>query len=933
MKNRYVILDLEATGNSPKNGDRIIQVGAVVVEENKIIDRYSSFVNAAAPIPLFVEQLTGISEEVLDDAPDFLEVAPELLKRLDGAYLVAHNVRFDLAFLNFELERCGYEAFMGPVIDTVELSRMLLPRADAYKLNQLADYLSIDHANPHQADSDAEVTAQIFIYLMKKMEALPLLTLQNLEPLVKRFHSDVEHIITALIRKKLTSLQQDEEEIDVFRQLALKWYEEKEDKGDRLEVDFTASREEMMKELSTVMQGFELREGQTEMMKAINEAQEEKRHAIIEAGTGIGKSLAYLLPSIYLAKKTGKPVVISTHTIQLQQQLLDRDIPLLKEILPFDINAALLKGRNNYIDLRRFEQQLFQTEENNYDTVLSKAQILIWLLETDYGDVDELNLPSGGKIFWHQIKSDVNVSLTQKSPWFSRCFYQRRRREAQQADIIITNHALLFTDLVANHQLLPAYDNVIVDEAHHLEDIVGDYFGVRTDYFSLLQQFDRIGLKDGSGLNVKIKDLLEEKGLFRELEQLNVTEDQTRVVLSDIDETFRMLHSYAARKVSGSNEIGRLSYRLTDEEGEYWEAITEAANRVVFGTRDILKQLKGIVKALEEKQEHLSMDEKGIVADFQSMVNALGEEGEKINYLMLEHHANEVKWIEVDPKGPINSAFLFSKPVEVGELLADQFFEKKDSVVLTSATLSVKNSFSYILERLGLEAFDPITKQLESPFDYEEQARLMVPVDLPLIKDVSSDVYVQAISAAIVSIARVTRGRMLVLFTSYDMLKKTHFVVKNLLEEDDISLISQGVDSGSRMKLTKNFKQTDEAILFGTSSFWEGVDLPGEDLSCLIIVRLPFSPPDNPLFESRSEVIKKEGGNPFMDLSLPQAIIRFKQGFGRLVRTQKDRGVVFVFDRRIISTRYGKLFIQSLPPVPVLKAPTEDLLNELDIWL
>ncbi|WP_347549879.1 ATP-dependent DNA helicase DinG [Pseudalkalibacillus hwajinpoensis] len=930
--NRYTIIDFETTGNSPKNGDKIIQIGLAVVEDGSIVERYASFVNPEQRLPPFIQQLTGITDDDVKDAPLFEEVAPELLKRLDGAYFVAHNVRFDLNFMNAELDESGYEPFSGPIIDTVELARILLPTAEAYKLSWLADHLSITHENPHQADSDAEVTAELLLYLFDKLNDLPIVTLHQLAELAARLYSDIEVVLNEMIEQKQLVIEP-EGNFEVFRDIAMKRQEElKEIEPMKEPILFEEAQKDLADRMAQIIPGFEVRKGQSDMMKQVALAFEQNQHALIEAGTGIGKSLGYLLPGVVHAKNTGKPVVVSTHTIQLQEQLLQRDIPFLRDILPFEFGATIIKGRSNYLDLTRFEQQLYRVEDDNYDTILTKAQILIWLLETDYGDVEELNLSSGGKLFWQQVKSDAAVSANHRSPWFSRDFYHRRKRFSMNADLIISNHALLFSDLINEHQLLPAYQQAVIDEAHHLEDIATEFFGVKTDYFAIIQGFVRMGLKDGDGLYGKIVSIL--KDLESDVQEYKVEIDAyVKTILGDLDELFRMLHRYVQKNINRSNEIGRLSYRLTEESGPAWEAIQEAAHRLVFYLKDLDKVLKKLEKEFDLKEDELTREQLNAAADFKGIHASVLEELAKVDYLLLQENNNDVKWVEIDPKGALNSAFLFSRPVEVGTVLSSEYFGKKKSILLTSATLTVRNSFDYMVKRLGLEEFGPIVERYESPFDYSEQARLMIPTDLPMIKDVSDAQFVEHITDAILQIARVTRGRMLVLFTSYDMLRKAHHRMKELIEHDELTLISQGVDSGSRVRLTKNFKESDEAILFGTSSFWEGVDIPGEDLSCLIIVRLPFSPPDNPVFQARSEQLKESGGNPFMELSLPEAIIRFKQGFGRLVRSQRDRGAVFVFDRRIISTRYGRSFVKSLPEVPLLKGSIEELVNELDLWL
>ncbi|MGO4888081.1 ATP-dependent DNA helicase DinG [Anaerobacillus sp. MEB173] len=937
LKGRFVVMDLETTGNSPKNGDRIIQIGAVVIENGELTERFSTFIYPNRSIPLFIQQFTGINDEMVESAPTFEEAAPMLLRLLDNAYFVAHNVNFDLSFLDAELQNCGYEAFSGPSIDTVELSRLLLPSENSYKLGQLAEKLNVDHDRPHQADSDAEVTAQLLLYLFSKLNKLPLLTLQKLQPLLKKFHSDLDRIIENIIQTKLLMVNNDDVDYDIYRQLVLKKRSSIDKNEDTFDHDqFNASNHELLDgtgTLSEVMASYEIREGQQEMMKIINDALEANQHLLIEAGTGTGKTLAYLFPSVYYAKKYKEKVVISTHTIQLQEQLIERDIPILKKAVPFDFSTAILKGRNHYLCLRKFEYSLSNTYDDHYDDVLTKGQILIWLTETDTGDVEELNLPSGGMRLWHELKSDAKSCLGSKCPWFTRCFYHQARRRALEAELIITNHALLFTDLVVDHQLLPTYKYAVIDEAHHIEDVASDYLGLQSDYFAFAHSFNRLGTVDGHDLIAKLSEIAKTyspkaNDLFTKIDKESIN------CKIELDELFRMIHDYVVNQKTSNSEVGRVSYRYEahKEKGKHWSAVMEATLRVNSQLKDIMRDMKKIAHLLHEAETEFTFVEKGYLSSFNSVMATMEEERSKLEQLLLQYDPEYVYWIEADAKGAKNAIYMYSKPIDVSDRLADEFFAKKHSVIMTSATLTVKDSFSYLIDRLGLIDFGPQTAIIKSPFTYDHQVQMMIPTTVPNIKDVAENEYVASITEHLYELAKTTDGRMLVLFTSYEMLRKTYYSLKDI-NNDQFVLIGQGINSGSRAKLTKSFKQYEQAILFGTSSFWEGVDIPGEDLTCLVIVRLPFSPPDNPIIEAKSERLKELGKSPFMELSLPQAIIRFKQGFGRLIRTRKDRGVIVVFDRRLTTTRYGKSFIKSLPPLNVIEKPLDELLIHLKQWL
>ncbi|MFC0559916.1 ATP-dependent DNA helicase DinG [Halalkalibacter alkalisediminis] len=937
MKERYTVVDIETTGHSVIKGDRIIQIGAVVIEHGEVVETFATFVNPGQVIPPFIEDLTGISDANVANAPAFHKIIPDLLELLEGSAFVAHNVDFDESFLKMQMELEGYRFPKMPVFDTVELSRILLPQQESYKLSQLSDQLGFSHERPHQADSDAEVTATLFLTLIHKLKQLPLLTLQQLVPLSRRFKSDLEPLLSSYIHEKVNMGISDDRDYDCYRQLALKKIVD-----DKVEVesehsftfsDYSSSLFEEDGKMESAFIKYELRPGQRQMMKEVDEAFQQNEHKMIEAGTGTGKSLAYLIPAAFYAHENKQPVVISTQTIPLQEQLLARDLPLLKKMLPFQVDAALLKGRSHYLCLRKFEQSLTSIDTDSYDVLLTKALLLIWLTETDQGDIEELNLPSGGRGFWFEVQSDAASDLGRYSPWFSRCFYHRARKRAQKASLIITNHALLCTDLVHEQRLLPAYTHAVIDEAHHLEETASDHLGAKTDFLTFSYLFQRIGINQEADMLKTLTHLIANYQIAVKAEDLS---NKLISLKEEIDELFRMLHGYVMQKQrTSSTDVGRIRYRFESfaENNSYWQAILECGMRVHMQTKDCLQQLKQWLKLFQDIRDDMTYKDRGFIVDVESVIDMLYEEEQILYEMLLEYDPNVVYWIEVEPRGAKNATFLFSKPIDVSELLADHFFTKKKSVILTSATLSVNGTFHYQEKRLGLTDFGLKTSIIPSPFSYMDQVRLLLPKDIPAIKDVKEEEFSIEVAIKLWRLMEVSKGKILVLFTSYDMLKQVYHHVRQFNEFGTYQLIGQGITSGSRAKLMKMFKQSNQATLFGTSSFWEGIDLPGDELRTLVIVRLPFSPPDQPLLQAQFEKAKEDGQNPFMEISLPQAIIRFKQGFGRLIRTAEDRGVVFVFDRRISTARYGKQFIRSLPNVPVFEDELENLLEQFQDYM
>ncbi|MBO0958181.1 ATP-dependent DNA helicase DinG [Neobacillus sp. MM2021_6] len=933
MLNKFVVIDLETTGNLPKKSDKIIQFAAVVIENGKITEKFSSLINPKKAIPPFIEELTGINDDMVAGAPLFSEIAEKVTSLLEGAYFVAHNVLFDLSFMQEELIQAGGEGFFGPVLDTVEMARILYPTADGYKLSDLAEKENLNHDRPHQADSDALVTAELFLLLLSRLAALPQITIRQITQLSGGLKSDLQQLLDELINSVGEIRDQLPDSIEVYNDLAIKKYSVKVGvESEKKDVLYPADEKDKIEMIKHGFQFFEKRLGQFQMMDTVYESFQTQRNTLIEAGTGVGKSLGYLLPIAYFSKQHNLPVIVSTHTIQLQEQILKNEIPLLAKIIPFTITTVLLKGRNHYLSLDKFHQTLMD-ENDNYDTTLTKMQILVWLTETDTGDKDELNLSSGGLLYWNKIKDEPNV-YSQNNGWRERDFYLRAKNKAHAADIVITNHSLLLSDLKGEGSILPAADFVVIDEGHHLEKVASRFFGYSLDYFSTRMLLGHFGL-------------YEQKQLFYELEKLiaPIHKKETNLIPAfelnrlmmeltyEMDEFFKLIALYAKTKLTNKKSYNRIKVRLSDAGSRKEKnALVHCAERFAFLLKDLHSAITNRLNWIKTEKLILTSEDENKIEEIFTFVNELEELRNTVISCFIKE-TKDVKWIEMDIRAPQNITTFIAQPAFVAEQLKEKFFRAKKAVVLTSATLSVNNSFDYIMTELGLNAVSTKQMTIPSPFNYKNQVQLCIPDDIPEINTVTLEEYVIAITEHIITIAEATKGRMLILFTANDMLKRTYELIKESGFLDEYVLIAQGITSGSRTRLTRNFQRYEKAILLGTSSFWEGVDIPGEDLSCLVIVRLPFSPPDEPLTEAKCQLIEQRGGNPFNEYSLPEAILRFKQGFGRLIRTEKDRGIMFVFDRRIVTTKYGRSFLQSVPEIPVKKGTINELVKIIPNWL
>ncbi|WP_101844065.1 ATP-dependent DNA helicase DinG [Halobacillus sp. Marseille-P3879] len=921
---QFAIVDLETTGNASSKQDRIIEIGVVIIDGKKVIKEFNSLVYPEREIPPFISSLTGIDNEDVIGAPLFSEIAEEVYQLFYDTYIVAHNVEFDLGFLNSELIECGFPPLGNPIIDTVELARILLPTSTSFKLGHLAEQLQLGHERPHRALSDAQVTGELLLYLLDKLTQLPERTLNQLLKVTEKLKSYLRPIIeTSIDEVRYTSAEKGS--LVVMHGLSIKKISIPEKKIQHHTTSFAewlTSVYEGEKGLKKSLSDFETRSGQREMSQTVYQSLSSNKHALIEAGAGTGKSISYLLSALYYSIENQQRIVISTHTTALQKQLLVEEIPKLNSLFTAPVHAELFKGKAHYISLSHFSYELEKSHLDNYDEALAKSMILVWLTQTETGDIDEIQLPSNGEQFWHKVSSE-QTDKQQKDESF---YYSVAEQKAYNADVIITNHSLLSLDLISEQPHLPQYDKVLIDEAHQFTTVAGKYFGVQLNYKELQSQL------------TYLNDLLAEESFRKGPEQIKTKSEQCRLVVEQAKDELSQLSKFIFHRIrknrSGSktkSDIGRIQYSLQfDKDESMIGTASEMMDRFLSKVSFIKRNLRSII----DQYGILSSDESTAVIKsrlIQKEIICIQIYQQLLNYFK-KISTNEAKWIEVEGNGYQHSFYMYSEPVNLDELLSQKLFSRKSSVILTSATLTTRNSFQFIRKTLGLKDSELEEKVIPSPYNFAEQTKMMIPNDFPNVKD-DPEEFIYSVSEAVYSLAQVTKGRMLVLFTSYDMLKKTYYLLKEMINPEEYMIFGQGVSSGSRDRLKKNFQAFDQSILLGTSSFWEGVDIPGDDLSCLVIVRLPFQPPGQPVQSMREQLLREEGGNPFMDYSLPEAIIRFRQGFGRLIRSTTDRGIVFVCDQRIMEAKYGKYFMDSIPNIPTTYNSTANLIKQIDKWL
>lgn len=617
---------------------------------------------------------------------------------------------------------------------------------------------------------------------------------------------------------------------------------------------------------------YEHRAGQIKMAEAVLRAFEDKKHLIVEAGTGTGKTMAYLVPAIAYALAKNKRVIISTGTKNLQEQLMEKDIPFLQKVMPKKFTASYMKGRSNYACLYRIKKAESQPILEGLDEMDYFDEVRHWSRESETGDRSELvNLPENLS-FWGRINAKSETCIGQKCPDFEPCFVTRMRERAEEADIVIVNHHLFFADLNIRGneygRVLPDYGAVIFDEAHLVEDIAADYFGFQISSF----QVEELA-RDTDAL--PITDAVASRHLTKNAAKIIGLADQFWTRFTQVrnqDGRFPLMaNAFAQKTVKGDIQPTLL--------GEAYFAFDQA-----------LEQLENAVDVFADK-----------LTEAESLVRRIRQTRFDLDFICTQSEKNYVYWLEKRGKG----MFLRASPIDVSALLQEKLFDKMETVVMTSATLSSNGKFDFIKDRLGLDGRNIETLVAPSAFDYQKQAVIYLPKAMP---DPRAPEFSQMAASEIIKLLQVTNGRAFVLSTSNSSMNALYELVSTRV---NFPCFIQG--SMSKAGLLDKFRQTPNAVLFATSSFWQGVDVRGEQLSCVIIDKLPFAVPSDPIVAARTRFIDENGGKSFFDYSVPQAVITLKQGIGRLIRSKTDRGVIALLDPRLKTKSYGRDFLNSLP--------------------
>ena len=909
----HVALDLETTGlDSSRNA--ILEVGAVRFRGDEVIETYQSLVNPGQAIPEFIQRLTHISPQQVKRAPAFAAIFDEVEEFLGADPIIGHNIQFDIGFLAVN----GME-LNNPSYDTWDLASVFMPRSRRYSLKYLTEYFGVEHNDAHRALADAMATKNVFLKLLGLASEQDDGLLGYISNLAQRSRWSMGSALAGLngagsgapSAVGLTGLD--------LEQLATRLGAPEKRRADP---SLAGMDEQRISGLlgaqgpfSKVFPGFEHRREQEQMLQGVTNAIYQNEHLVVEGGTGVGKSMAYLLPAALFAVSKGQRVVISTNTINLQEQLMSKDIPALTEVVEQSgllekgvLKAALLKGRTNYLCLRRWNH-LARSDSPTVDDARLLSKTSVWLQDTVSGDRSEINLAGRDAISWGHVSAGEKgycPGLRDGSP----CFLRAARERAEQAHIIVVNHALLLSDLARGGGLIPDYQHLIVDEAHNLEDEATRQLGFNVSQDRLDEAWEpqarlatqiRLAMT-AEGLDSAVRQEADNAVSAVEGEGPRVRQIWGRL-WAGVERFQANLKDDSAKDNSFQSDQNQLLITAHIRRTQSWADLHLDWENLDVALRQSTQTVGRLHRFLESAQLPAAADQPALAMEAGNLMDDVEVLRGQLESILGNPLDSDIHWVHSDPSRGNTS--LNSAPLDISSTLSEQLFQKKDSVVLTSATLSTERSFRYLKSRVGIDADAP-ELLVGSPFDYQKAAQLLIPEDMPAP---SSDRYADSVARILTDLGRSLGGRTMALFTSYSALRSVAQRLRGPLMADGIQVLAQSVD-GSPQQLMAQFADEPNSVLLGTSSFWEGVDLPSGALKALVIGRLPFQVPTDPVVKARSD----QYAEPFNEYSVPQAVLRFRQGIGRLIRNKGDKGSIVLLDQRITARSYGQAFLRSIPP-------------------
>ena len=926
----FVAIDIETTGLNA-DWDEIIQLSALRFRGEEVISQYVSLVKPKGKVPKFIEHLTHISAAELKTAPGINEVLQNFCRFIGSSPLVGHNIGFDLNFINKFLARGGEFPLNNMFWDTAEIARIYLPFVTDHKLITLASYFGIELDNAHRADADALATGKLFkaltTHILAHFGYLLNARLQDLATQAN-LNSGLSEYLKLIVKQQRSTALTGDKPVPLKNEL-----------NNVIEHSVTGSIKSIPEIFAddgifaSKFPNFEFRAGQMTMAEQVANTFAKQEFLVVEAGTGVGKSFAYLVPAIDFSQRNKTKVVVSTNTKNLQEQLFFKDLPQLKKILPLSFKAVLVKGRENYICERRWQELLQEQTRGitSYDAY-GLLNLIVWKEHTHTGDVSENSSFDKNRFsgLWHKICSDRYLCGGRKCPFFHTCYVMKLRKHIETASIVVINHSLLLSDAQMDNSTLGEYQYLVIDEAHNLMAAASKNLGFTLGYVDLNSLFNQLAhtSKKYAGGFLSLLTQAMHKSVLTNEQKTHIETLCTKLAM-EIEaqrQVITNLFNLAADYCKEAKSYNKLRIKNLDAFPDIGALLKDLSHAF----KDILKDLTALDNVLRTFNSNQVKDLDIMKDNLNGYLLRYAETESLLLDLLNPDLDNYALWIENDSNSERNiptSTFCYA-PVEVSAHLNNLLYNKIPCIVCTSATLSIRGSFKFFLNQSGLSlvsAKNVAQSIVESPFDYDKQSLLLISSFLPEHKD---KFFQSQALGCLEQILTTTNVGTMALFTSYKDLDAVYDHLGDTLYHLNRPFFAQGKGS-SRNSILDEFKKSKNAVLLGTSSFWEGVDVQGDSLSLLILYKIPFQVPSEPIVEALIDKLERENKDSFMHLMLPNALLRLRQGFGRLIRSKTDRGIVLIMDSRVSKKKYGTYFKQILPGPCIELKDEQQLITEI----
>ena len=913
----FIALDLETTGLNPVI-DKITEVSACRFVNGKFVNEFTTLIDPEIPIPSNITSITGITSKMVNGAPLIGGILSDLLEFIGNCPLVGHNIDFDYNFINYNLNDEQKSIFSPDLYDTLPLSRSFLHYVNNFSLGSLCDYYNIKIENAHRAKSDAFSTGILFIYLIKEVASKPLSLIQRINQI-----SSSSEINNHKLYADLINISVQLNKIDGIVNINTKYkasnnYYRYESNSSSEMPDSPLKWFEDQGAIHSSFKNYEVRTSQKELISESFKSFINQEILIAEAGTGLGKSLAYISSGFLSSKNNSLPLVISTHTKNLQDQLFNIDIPKFSKCINQDIDVVIYKGRHNYICKSRLDRIISNYKNYlNLDEYENLITLIVWEWETKTGDISECHgfQQNLKKRMWSLLRSESGFCSPKECIKYQGCYLGKVKSKVEISDLIIINHSLFANELKRESSCLPNDFIYVIDEAHHFANAIRDQLETQMG----TKTFDEVFNFFINSANIKKKEIINSTNILKIFNDLKL---KSKIIKIEFEDFFKTYYQNKSHLFQYSDyHVNKLLYNNPEEEFVDTQPSPWELKIALLEYKEILDKL---INLLNDKKD-------SVPRSFFSEINViygLFNSGLDSFELSIDNNTNHVKWTTFIKSDYQNIIRLNTSPVSVKEFINNNLLSKYYAGLFCSATLMVNDDFRYFKEKVGLDLvyINKTVKEYNfySPFHYSDQAKLFI---FNKKLDVNDSKYLKEVATQLIELNQRLKKRTLVLCTSFKQINVLKNYIESRTSEKEINVYSQGPGK-SKNVLVSSYLNNSNSMLIGTSSFWEGVDFPGDKVEILYIVKTPFENPYEPLVQSQIEILKKSGQDAFMDYQIPEAILRFRQGFGRLIRNMSDSGICIISDTRLYSRRYGEIILNSFPLEPTPYQNIDSLLSQ-----